>query len=305
MGSSSSTKDAQSGNGEYDTALFETGYGLSTGWFWHEYGSLKKPVREDRAVLFQSKENYQRVSENFKSYYDEVNYMENPTFGEQIIVDSYDVNVLAIGDVFEVQGGLSSLIIEVAAPRVPCGYLDTKLGAKGASGMRIFAHHNLLGGVFARVLRGGKLRDGMKLVRTANPHPKWTLRNIFRALYTTETRRQYLMCAPNWNRSREELEELINLPQLGEFEWKVEARKLLYKMDGIPWRTVKPHLIDPQCYALHPLHARVKRYIADNSDTEPWQTLSKLQIFPSSQFVHVIVFFISIYVMNIFLYGIQ
>jgi hypothetical protein len=54
------------------------------------------------------------------------------------------------------------------------------------------------------------------------------------------------MCAASWNRDRSELEELLSLPQLGEYEWKGEARKLLLKLDGIDPLTVSPHLIDPQ-----------------------------------------------------------
>ena len=282
---------------------FHTPKGLSTGWFWHEYGDEKKPPREDRAFLFQSKANYELLSQNpfFKAHYDAVDYMSTPSFGEQMIVDSYDVNELAIGDVFEVQGGRSPLILEVSAPRIPCIALDTKHGTKGPNGMRSFAHHNLLGGVFARVLKEGELRDGMKLIRTANPHPKWTLRNVFQALYGAKTRRQYLMCTTSWNGSREELEELINLPQLCEYEWKVEARILRFKMDGINWKTVNPRLIDPQLHPLHPFHASLQKVISDGSKlvtTTSVQSLKKLHVFSWIQFVQMAVFVISVYIMS-------
>ena len=35
------------------------------------------------------------------------------------------------------------------------------------------------------------------------------------------------MCKAKWNRSKSELQELVDLPQLGNYEWKTEAEKLL------------------------------------------------------------------------------
>ncbi len=241
------TEDDQ--NQDYETAMFEPGTGLVDGWFWHEYDPTIKVVREDRAILFQSQENYQEIMKipAFASCFEGVDFMETPTFGEQVIVNGCDISQIAIGDIFEVEGGLSTLTIEITAPRKPCNYMNKKHGTKcGVEGIQSFTHHNVLAGWFARVLIEGELRDGMKLIRKTHPHPKWTLPAVFKALYGEGSSLSKKMCTATWNRSRKELEELINLPQLGEYEWKAEARRLLLKKDGINVQAVSPDLIDPQ-----------------------------------------------------------
>ena len=234
---------------EYESAMFVPETGLVNGWFWHEYDEEKKIVREDRAILFQSQENYKRIIENhqFKSCFDDMDYMETPSFGEQVIVNGCDVSDLAIGDLFEVEGGHSPLIIEITSPRKPCCYINEKHGTRnGTAGIQAYTLPNCLAGWFARVVVGGDLRDGMRLTRKTHPNPKWTLPYITKALYGEGTRLQSMMCEASWNRDRAELEELISLPQLGEYEWKVEGRIMALKLDGIdPW-TVRPDLIDPQ-----------------------------------------------------------
>ena len=229
--------------------MFVPETGLVNGWFWHEYDEEKKIVREDRAILFQSQENYKRIIENqqFKSCFDDMDYMETPSFGEQVIVNGCDVSDLAIGDVFEVEGGHSPLIIEITSPRKPCNYINEKHGTRnGTAGIQAYTLPNCLAGWFARVIVGGELRDGMRLTRKIHPNPKWTLPYITKALYGEGNRLESMMHKASWNRDRAELEELISLPQLGEYEWKVEGRIMALKLDGIdPW-TVRPDLIDPQ-----------------------------------------------------------
>jgi len=177
--------------------------------------------------------------------------MENPTFGEQIIVKGCDgamsMDDLAVGDVFEIEGGLSPLVVEITAPRKPCSYMNSKHGTvMGKKGIQYYSHHNILAGWFARVLVAGELLEGMKFTRRSHPNPKWTLRYTHTALYGEGTRLQSMMNAASWNRDRAELEELVALPQLGEYEWKQEGRRALLKLDGISWKTVRYDLIDPQ-----------------------------------------------------------
>jgi MOSC domain-containing protein YiiM len=234
---------------EYECAMFvpETGLANIGEPLWHKYGS--EHVREDRAILFQSQENYEHLlkHERFKSCFDGTDYMENPTFGEQVIVNGCDTSEMAIGDIFEIEGGYSTLRVEITAPRKPCATINQKHGTPfGKDGMQLYCLANGLAGWFAKVLVAGELREGMRFTRTAHPNPKWTLAFTRKVLYCEGNKLQTLMCAASWNRDRSELEELLSLPQLGEYEWKVEARKLLLKLDGIDPLTVSSHLIDPQ-----------------------------------------------------------
>ena len=234
---------------EYETAMFVPEIGLVGPEFWHEYDETAKVVREDRAVLFQSQENYKRLLSHdvFKSCFEGIDYMENPTFGEQVIVKEIETSELAIGDVFEIEGGHSSLVVEITAPRKPCSYMNQKHGTNnGRHGIQNYAHHNILAGWFARVLIAGDLKEGMKFIRKKHPNPKWTLNYIHKALYGEGDRRESLRNTSSWNRDRKELKELIALPQLGEYEWKAEGRKQLLKIDGVDWKTVRKGLIDPQ-----------------------------------------------------------
>lgn len=234
---------------DYETAMFVPEIGLVGGNFWHEYDGEATVVREDRAVLFQSQENYERLCSHkrYKTCFEDINYMEHPTFGEQVIVNGIDVSDLAIGDVFEIKGGLSPLVVEITAPRKPCNYMNQKHGTSfGGKGIRHYTHKRILAGWFARVLIAGELREGMEFIRKAHPNPKWTLTYIHKALYGEGNDLESKKNVSSWNRDREELEELIALPQLGECEWKVEGRRRLYKFDGIDWKTVRNDLIDPQ-----------------------------------------------------------
>jgi hypothetical protein len=91
-----------------------------------------------------------------------------------------------------------------------------------------------LGGWFARVLVPGELRDGMKLIRTAHPHPKWTLTYISHALYGEGPKRHLLMGRAYWNRGINELKELCGIEQLGRYEWKDEAEYILEHWKDYP-----------------------------------------------------------------------
>lgn len=234
---------------EYETAMFVPKIGLVGPEFWHEYDEEAKVVREDRAVLFQSQENYERLlSHNrFKSCFEGIDYMENPTFGEQVIVNGIETSELAIGDVFEIEGGHSPLVVEITAPRKPCCYMNQKHGTEnGEKGIQNYAHHNILAGWFARVLIAGDLKEGMKFIRKKHPNPRWTLNYIHKALYGEGNRLESLMNVSSWNRERKELEDLVALPQLGEYEWKAEGRKQLLKFDDVNCKKVRKGLIDPQ-----------------------------------------------------------
>ena len=154
--------------------------------------------------------------------------LESPRFGEQVIVKGIAAKDIAVGDIFEVEGGHSPLRVEVSSPRLPCSYVDKRNGSPfGMKGVKRYTMTEGLAGWFTRVLVPGELRDGMRLVRTAHPHPKWTLPEISRALYGEGPKRRQMLGYPYWSRSREELQELCNLKALGRVEWKDEAKWIL------------------------------------------------------------------------------
>ena len=72
----------------------------------------------------------------------------------------------------------------------------------------------------------------MKLIRTAQPHPQWTLTRAATALYgNTANRMKYMSCKASWGETVETLREFEALAQLGESEWKEEAEELLEELE--------------------------------------------------------------------------
>jgi MOSC domain-containing protein YiiM len=223
---------------KYDKALFIPNVGLVGIWtdFWHTDYKKTGTVHADRAVLFQSVENYEILKNDpkFESCFDkhQYAYLSDPSFGEQVIIQGCDSSQIAIGDVFEVEGGFSKLVIEVSAPRKPGYSLDRRHGTPmGEHGIKRHCLTNGLAGWFTRVLVTGELREGMTLIRTKHPNPKWTLSYISNALYGEGDTATVNRCQGHWKRSKRELIEMINLPQLGNHQWKDEGKKVLAKME--------------------------------------------------------------------------
>ena len=231
-------------------------------------------VYEERAILFQSIEHYQELSTDphTSSYF----HMKDPElpqseqssntssendadlpdtrFGEQILVEGCNASQICIGDVFAFVDPMATanetadndhgvgLVVEVTSPRLACADIDTKCGSPfGCKGLRRHVNTNGLAGWFARVLKAGDVRDGMTLVRIARPHPQWTLANTAKALYGECYDNQYHnLCWAQWNRSKQELEELCALEAFGWHEWKEEAQWLLDRWDLTQvWRKEK------------------------------------------------------------------
>ena len=219
----------------YEKAFFVPGIGLQHGGrLWHlnqeEEHDAHNGVLEDRAILWQSTDHYKKIKSDplYGKYLENEDIMARPSFGEQVIVTGCNSSQICIGDVFEVKGRDSSLVVEVTSPRKPCYMVDERHGSpKGLKGMKRFTMTNALAGWFTRVIVPGELRDGMELVRTRNPNPKWTLTNISKALFSEGDKIHLLTCRAHWVRSIDELIELVNLPQLGYKEWREDAESLL------------------------------------------------------------------------------
>jgi len=222
----------------FEIAHFRPNIGLAP-LFWHNDQKIpggQTTAMGYRAILFQSVEHYQALEENpdFQDNFKNIDYMDSPSFGEQVIVEGCDSTQLAIGDIFAVEGGptVSTLVIEITSPRKPCFHVNKKHGT--AMGPKGIQRHTLtygLAGWFTSVIVAGELRDGMRLVRIKHPNPKWTLSYISKKMFGEASKRNHTLCKAEWLGGKKELEELINLPQLGEYEWKEDAKQLLKKWD--------------------------------------------------------------------------
>jgi len=213
-------------------------------------------VYEERTVLFQSLDHYQQFATDphTSTYFTAClqNNLENDPpvpdakFGEQILVQGCTAKTICIGDRFAFVDPTTSpppsppfqqdgLVVEVTSPRLACSNVDRKTGSPfGRRGMRRYVNTHGKGGWFARVLRAGQVRDGMIMIRTRHPHPRWTLAEVATALYGECYDPKYTnLNWAQWNRSKSELEELCGLHELGWEEWKDEAQWILDRWDTI------------------------------------------------------------------------
>jgi hypothetical protein len=210
---------------------------------------IEERIYEERAVLIQSVENYQHLFESPSTsrYFDDEDskekddktrlqnltgtVVENPSFGEQVIVSGMHASEISIGDIFQ----FGSLKLEITSPRLCCAWVDKRNGSPfGMKGIKRYCNVNGLGGFFARVLQAGELSEGSKLVRTQNPHPKWTLPYISQSLYGEGPSAKMAAGWPYWVKSKRELEELCAVEQLGRYEWKDEAQYILDNLHEYP-----------------------------------------------------------------------
>ena len=195
----------------------------------------KLGMYEERAILFHSQENDNTIAEDpvYGKYLKNKNVMEEPTFGEQIIVEGCNNKQISVGDMFAVEGGLSDLVVQITSPRLACFHVDDcNQSSKGLAGMKRHSTTNCLAGWFTRVIKAGELRDGTRLVRTEHPHPKYTLAHLSTVLYSERDKNALMRCTAHWERSKSEHEELANLPELGRYKWKEKAEELLKSMNG-------------------------------------------------------------------------
>jgi len=166
LNTKSAQPDAPFGAEGPDYALFKPVQGLVNHDMYHtDYGD-KKFHYEDRAVLIQSLESYketmesQEMGEYLTMYHGKTEeesvelVLNDPGFGEQIIVEGCTADNLCIGDIFQLEG--SRLKMEVTSPRYPCSMVDRKFQTRfGTKGMRRYALNNASAGWFCRVLKTG------------------------------------------------------------------------------------------------------------------------------------------------------
>ena len=220
---------------------FQQQHGHIDSKYYHTYHEGENGVNllGERAVLLQSIHHYDmlRRQPDLAKYFsnddsdittNHASILDHPSFGEQIIIGKGTANDLCVGDILEIENGESTLKLEISSPRKCCIRVNKKNNSSyGLNGVRRYCNKTGLGGIFARVLEEGELKEGMKFVRTANPHPKWTLANVCKSLYGDVPRAFAIKNWPFWSRSKEELEELDSIEQLGGYEWKDEVQYIL------------------------------------------------------------------------------
>lgn len=100
-------------------------------------------------------------------------------FGENLTLSSFGSDDLRIGDRYEVGQSL----IEVTAPRVPCGKFAARMGR--ADWVETF-RAGRKPGFYARVLEEGRVRSGDRVVRVAADSRNLRLMDLFDLFYDTK-----------------------------------------------------------------------------------------------------------------------
>lgn len=140
--------------------MYHTSYGKDV--------SVESCPMPERAVLIQSLETYHSIMKHetmgkylnmFQALTKEETdnaILNKPMFGEQLIVEGVMPSNICIGDVFVVQGGKSTIKLEVSSPRLPCNYVDRKFHTPyGVKGMKRYTATRAAAGWFCRVLEEG------------------------------------------------------------------------------------------------------------------------------------------------------
>mmetsp|Transcript_25868 Transcript_25868/g.39134 ORF Transcript_25868/g.39134 Transcript_25868/m.39134 type:complete len:583 (+) Transcript_25868:48-1796(+) len=221
---------------QVQSATFTQVKGMKNHSFWHDYDedhkkNYERLVRNQRAILVQTIQNYRRIMESGFECFPETDMQVilDPCFGEQLIIDC--PGDICIGDVFAITG--STAKIRVTSPRKPCSEVDNKNHAVyGRKGLRIFTLSTAMAGFFCSVESEGKLEKGSKFELVERPYPKLTLLEIAKAIYGGEGDEKALgRGTGSWGRPIEELHELLDNPYLAEIEFKDELRSILKKIE--------------------------------------------------------------------------
>eukprot|EP00455_Lapot_gusevi_P024410 TRINITY_DN2538_c0_g1_i2.p1 TRINITY_DN2538_c0_g1~~TRINITY_DN2538_c0_g1_i2.p1 ORF type:complete len:315 (-),score=38.44 TRINITY_DN2538_c0_g1_i2:27-971(-) len=206
---------------------------------WHrdrqnrERQTLRSP--QDRAILFQSAEHVKHVLEKFPE--DEKSLNRKPAFGENALVTGLNSTNVCVGDIFHVFRDPSPTpccILQVSNPRLPCYKVDVTHGKHfNINGVRHYCMKRGIAGWFCRVLsEEGTIKAGDRIELVERKYPKWTLENISDAVYGTMSNLSYHV--KEWHRPMEELFELVNMPELGWFEWREQLWKYVNSKQGTP-----------------------------------------------------------------------
>lgn len=213
--------------------------GLEDSYDWHKDKQVKERKQagetpEERALLIQADVNIKRLKEHFG---DSVKTLDvNASFGENISVAGgslFDPNIMCVGDVIHIQRGPQTVgVVQVSSPRWPCYKVNMK-HSKGLAHLgnehkvRAYSGEHGLGGVFCRVLQEGTVEAEDELVLYERPCPGWTVDRVSKLFYSGPNRSSGML--NEFQGTEEELEELMAMKELANFEWR--DRLVKYKED--------------------------------------------------------------------------
>lgn len=208
---------------------------------------------EDRAILGQFSDNYDRLRYHFPEHAGRMAGMAGQNgSGENIEVQGLTIDNTCLGDIFAVVPSSSPislklrppssrqntrpLLLEVTSPRKPCRRWDMRYGTEdlGPRSVRVIVMKHSLGGVFFRVLREGDICAGDMLVLQHRPYAEWPISRVGSMLYghvtgfeTTRDEEDTCASAP-----LDDLRTLRHIPQLGIREWKEVIEDVLADKEG-------------------------------------------------------------------------
>lgn len=202
--------------------------GLQGSFDWHrdKQVTARKQAGEhpnDRAILIQSRENIEILRKKFPN----IGTLEkDSSFGENFYIEgSLLPSNLCIGDIIEIQRGSKCVaVLQITCPRWPCFKIDYKHSESlketpFEARVRAYCIENALAGFFCKVIQEGTVQKGDKLVVVKRKHPKWTLEKTSMTFYGGETNRKRCNIV-EFQGTPEEFQELLNLEDLADFEWK-------------------------------------------------------------------------------------
>ena len=170
----------------------------------------------DRGILLQTKNNYK----NIKKTYPILTTLneDNCGSGENICVSDLNIDNIFIGDIWCTK---NNVLLQVTSPRKPCSRWTKKYNN---SSIRHFILKNTYGGVFFKVLKEGFIYQNDYIYLKQRIQNKWSIKLIGEKCCSkagTNIDDSFQWCGTD-----NELEELYNLEQLANREWKEEIDNL-------------------------------------------------------------------------------
>lgn len=184
----------------------------------------------ERALLCTTTEGYEKLAAGLPQFAEHFG-PSRPGSGEQLHVGGLEQWSCCVGDVFAVPGKATRL--QISSPRRPCDKWNMthnpadpshRLGHEddmAEGNVRHWCLKNTLGGVFFRILEAGDIAVGDTLELVERPYPQWPLKRVGDLLYgESEVHPDSFMEGGAWAGSEEELDELLEMPELATAEWK-------------------------------------------------------------------------------------
>lgn len=173
-------------------------------------------VRNERALMLQSRRHYKDLAEKFPPHAQEL-LSGACGWGEQVTIDEgMHADNICVGDVIEVEG--STVELTVVFPRLCCIRVDMRwpMGLQSAmpGTVRQYASAYGRGGIFCKVDSPGVIEEGSRMTVAKRPNPTWTLSRVSQMCYSSTPMNL------TFKGTDEELQELCEMPELGMYEWK-------------------------------------------------------------------------------------